>query len=237
MGGGQRARKQASKRAGERAASCHDFHTNTRGIRPHNTPHGVPKTKTRGLPPGSDIANFLEPHFQNASQSEFGVQSLFSKCAPRMESYQKTCTSATWYSRKRVSSMNLFGNKVGNETGDSWSTTIEPSCSQEDFLKKSKECRVPWRDQAKIPDRTLKVIVDTLTWGSESTNKYWDDWMNHILKRAVDLKDAEEEKRKSVPECVAKINKGKRTLLTKELLNRFQYPDIDVADCMREDFL
>ena len=60
--------------------------------------------------------------------------------------------------------------------------------------------------------------------------------MNQIRKRALDLKDAEEEKSKHLPECITKVNKGKRTLLMKELLQRFQYPDINVADCMLEGF-
>ena len=61
--------------------------------------------------------------------------------------------------------------------------------------------------------------------------------MVHILKRAVEFKDAEEkEKRKTLPQCVNKVNKGKRTFLMKELLTQFQYPDLDVANFMCEGF-
>ena len=115
--------------------------------------------------------------------------------------------------------------------------TIQPSWSPEEIRKKSNGSRVRWRDQAKIPDRTMKVIVDTLTWGSKATNKYWDDRRDHILKRAVEFKDAEQEKRmKTIPQCVNKVKKGKRIFLMKEFLTQFQYPDLGGANPMREGF-
>ena len=65
--------------------------------------------------------------------------------------------------------------KDGERKGFTMTATIEETRSPTEFIQQALELRVPWRDQPCIPDRTLKVITQTLEAGIDKSCKTWNE--------------------------------------------------------------
>ena len=81
----------------------------------------------------------------------------------------------------------------------------------------------------------LQLAIDThIEWSNEQLCKYRLDWCKKWLVRAKQLDQLEKESNSSRPVHVAEVTKGKRILLTKEILEELNYDDLGVLSLMEE---
>ena len=115
-------------------------------------------------------------------------RSFLSAKRPRLE-VGRVKEDVCWESNKitKGSFIHSLDQKKKGETGiEQWTTwaLVAEAWTTEEFLQQSEKVALPWREQADIPDRSLQVIVDTLTKGVEAYNDKWDRNCDILLKRA-----------------------------------------------------
>jgi len=128
--------------------------------------------------------------------------------------------------------------KLGRRGSDRWEIRVQirEPWTTEEFIKESTKVKVPWRRQAFVPDRTLKLVVEALEKGVEEFDRKWEANIEILARRAANYKEQEEVARKNLKAWVKKVSQGKQTILMEDLLRTIKYPDIDVARCVREGF-
>jgi len=124
----------------------------------------------------------------------------------------------------------------GDGTGVTMHAVIEEIRNPTEFIHESLELEMPWRGQPCIPDRTLKVIVETLQKGSQAMKDKWSKSFIREAFRIKQLRKEEEKAREHLHPSVRKVTDGKETVAMKELLENLGYPDAGIADEIREGF-
>ena len=102
------------------------------------------------------------------------------------------------------------------------------------FVGRAVKSQHPFLSGSGVPTE-LQLAIDThIEWSNEQLCKYRLDWCKKWLVRAKQLDKLEKESNSSRPAHVAEVTKGKRILLTKEILEELNYDDLGVLSLMEE---
>ena len=102
------------------------------------------------------------------------------------------------------------------------------------FVGRAVKSQHPFLSGSGVP-MELQLAIDThIEWSNEQLCKYRLDWCKKWLVRAKQLDQLEKESNSSRPVHVAEVTKGKRILLTKEILEELNYDDLGVLSLMEE---
>ena len=102
------------------------------------------------------------------------------------------------------------------------------------FVGRAVKSQHPFLSGSGVP-MELQLAIDThIEWSNEQLCKYRLDWCKKWLVRAKQLDHLEKESNSSRPVHVAEVTKGKRILLTKEILEELNYDDLGVLSLMEE---
>ena len=100
------------------------------------------------------------------------------------------------------------------------------------FVKRAVQSQHPFLSGNGVP-MELQLAIDThIEWSNEQLCKYRLDWCKKWLVRAKQLDHLEKESNSSRPGHVAEVTKGKRILLTREILEGLNYDDLGVLSLM-----
>ena len=91
----------------------------------------------------------------------------------------------------------------------------------------------PFRALATLPEDLDIATQRNLSWSVEQMVKYRKDWCKQWLVRAKELEAAEKEDRSRRPVHVQQNTQNKRLLLTREILESIQYPDVEALEILR----
>ena len=106
--------------------------------------------------------------------------------------------------------------------------------SPENFIQKACKLGHPGLADMGVPE-DLDIALDRhMQWTDEQLVKYRSDWCRHWLKRASQLEVKEKADRDKRPPHVRENTCNKRLLLTLEMLESIQYPDLEVLKLLRE---
>ena len=105
-----------------------------------------------------------------------------------------------------------------------------------EFVKKAVLAGHPKNLFAKTSDLFLAAIRDTFVEHPEKVQKKRANFMKKWLRRALELQPEEKRLRDSMPPYIAKILKGKKLLLFREILLDFGYPDESLVQNIIEGF-
>jgi len=102
----------------------------------------------------------------------------------------------------------------------------------ETFVDKAVHSQHPFVRGTGVPLELQEAINKHVEWNDEQLCKYRLDWCKKWLIRAKQLDQMEKESNSSRPPHVAEVTKGKRVLLTREILEELGYDDLGVLSLL-----
>ena len=102
----------------------------------------------------------------------------------------------------------------------------------ESFVDKAVHSHHPFVQGTGVPVELQEAINKHVEWNDVQLCKYRLDWCKKWLIRAKQLDNMEKESNLSRPPHVAEVTKGKRVLLTKEILEELGYDDLGVLSLL-----
>ena len=103
----------------------------------------------------------------------------------------------------------------------------------EEFVQKAARMGHPALSDLSVPEDLDIATQRNLSWSVEQMVKYRKDWCKQWLVRAKELEAAEKEDRSRRPVHVQQNTQNKRLLLTREILESIQYPDVEALEILR----
>eukprot|EP00434_Breviolum_minutum_P013009 symbB.v1.2.011465.t1/scaffold770.1/size163962/1 len=104
----------------------------------------------------------------------------------------------------------------------------------ETFVDKAVHSQHPFVRGTGVPLELQEAINKHVEWNDEQLCKYRLDWCKKRLIRAKQLDQMKKESNSSRPPHVAEVTKGKRVLLTREILEELGYDDLGVLSLLEE---
>ena len=109
--------------------------------------------------------------------------------------------------------------------------------SWENFVKKAVNSEHSFLKGIGVPFKLQKAIEKHVEWSTGQLCKFRLDWCKRWLVRARDLDQQELQSNEGRPSYVAAVTKGKRLLLTREILEELQYDDMGALSLLDERLL
>ena len=106
--------------------------------------------------------------------------------------------------------------------------------TMEQFIAKACRAGHPRQFCNQVPEELDAALSQHVLWSDLQMSKYRIDWCRQWLKRAAELEPAELEDRLKRPLHVQEATRGKRLLLTEEILQSLNYNDLAALKVLRE---